>query len=411
MDIAFFSGLFPKEQENEILKNSIGRIDFAANKLQWSLVKGMDSVSSKPIKLFNAMYVGSFPFSYKKILISQYEFSHNEGIKDVNIGFINLLGVKFIFKTLNIFFSLRNWAKNRNCEKKVLLIYAIHSPFLIASFLLKKIVNPNLKLCIIVPDLPHLMSFSGNKLYRFLKYCDSFVIKFTLKYIDAFVLLNEAMVDKIGINKRPWLMIEGIYSGLANKKSENIPSDTNTELRVIMYSGNLDHSTGVMDLISAFSLINESNYRLWITGNGDCLNEIILTSQKDNRISYFSKLSDLELQELQNQATVLVNPQTNTSERDKYFFPSKTLEYLASGRPVLMHRLPCIPIEYNEFLHYFEAETVDSIKKNILEICELDQEYLRNRGKLSQSFILNNKNPNIQCEKIIKMLKNINYEE
>lgn len=411
MDIAFLSGMFPKEQENEILKNSLGRVDFAANKLQWSLVKGLDLVSCKPIKLFNAMYVGSFPFAYKKLFISQYEFSHIEGVKDLNIGFINLLGFNFFFKTLSIFFSLRNWTKNRNGEKKVLLIYAIHSPFLIASFLLKKIVNPNLKLCIIVPDLPHLMSFSDNKLYRLLKYLDSFIIKFTLKNIDAFVLLNEAMVDKLSMNRRPWVLIEGIYSGLANKKSEEITSYTNTDLRVIMYSGNLDQSTGIMDLISAFSLINESNYRLWITGNGDSLNNIILTSQKDSRISYFSKLSDLELHKLQNQATVLVNPQTNTSERVKYFFPSKTLEYLASGKPVLMHRLPCIPFEYDDFLYYFEGETIDIVKKKILEICELDQEYLRNRGKLSQTFILKNKNPEIQCEKIIKMLKNLNYEE
>ena len=50
-----------------------------------------------------------------------------------------------------------------------------------------------------------------------------------------------------------------------------------------------------------------------------------------------------EIVRLQCEATLLVNPRPSDKEFCKYSFPSKTIEYMASGTPVLMTKLPGVP--------------------------------------------------------------------
>ena len=41
MRVAFLMGLFPKDNRNEIIKNSRGPIQLAADALEWGYVKGI----------------------------------------------------------------------------------------------------------------------------------------------------------------------------------------------------------------------------------------------------------------------------------------------------------------------------------------------------------------------------------
>ena len=50
-------------------------------------------------------------------------------------------------------------------------------------------------------------------------------------------------------------------------------------------------------------------------------------------------------------ATLLVNPRPTGEEYTKYSFPSKNMEYMASGTPVLTTCLPGMPAEYNEYVY------------------------------------------------------------
>ena len=66
MEILYLGGLFPKETEEEIINNSIGSIQNAANNLQWEIAKGLEENMESPISLLNSLYIGSYPKRYKK---------------------------------------------------------------------------------------------------------------------------------------------------------------------------------------------------------------------------------------------------------------------------------------------------------------------------------------------------------
>jgi hypothetical protein len=403
MDIAFLSGLFPSELENDIIKNSIGRVDYAANNLQTSFVNGLDRCNSEPIKIFNSLYIGSYPIGYKKIFIKTTFFSHKHQSKDINIGFINLPVIRELHKSFSTFLKLNKWSKENDQNKKVLLVYGVYTPFLLSAFFIK-LFNKNIKTCLIVPDLPEYMSDSKSIFRIFFKFINQLVINKLLSFVDSFVLLSDFVADKLYIKNRPWVRIEGIYNDnicfLDNTISKN-------DLKIIMYCGNLDKTQGIIELLNAFSTILESNYRLWFTGSGDALSEIVNRINFDSRISYFGKLSKNELLQKQSQCTLLINPLGEDHPKVKYFFPSKTMEYLASGKPTLMHKLPCIPLEYHPYLFFFTSDTLDAMRELIVEVCNTSESELSKLGAKAKEFIANEKNPVSQCSKLYNMLLNI----
>ena len=63
------------------------------------------------------------------------------------------------------------------------------------------------------------------------------------------------------------------------------------------------------------------------------------------RIEFLGMLPRTDVLELQSKATILVNPRQPVGDFTKYSFPSKTIEYMASGTPLLMYKLPGIPEE------------------------------------------------------------------
>ena len=89
----------------------------------------------------------------------------------------------------------------------------------------------------------------------------------------------------------------------------------------------------------------------------------------------------------------------------KYSFPSKTMEYLASGTPTLMYNLEGLPMEYHNYCFIQRDLSIDSLYKRILEICEMDSDYLYNFGQKARRFILENKTPEAQCLLVYNMIR------
>ena len=64
-------------------------------------------------------------------------------------------------------------------------------------------------------------------------------------------------------------------------------------------------------------------------------------------------------------ATLLINPRFSNEEYTKYSFPSKNMEYMASGTPILTTKLPGMPKEYYEYIYLFEEESIEGMKNKM----------------------------------------------
>jgi len=111
-----------------------------------------------------------------------------------------------------------------------------------------------------------------------------------------------------------------------------------------------------------------------------------------------------EVIKLQREAGVLINPRSSNSEFTRYSFPSKTMEYLASGTPLIMHPLKCLPEEYLKYIFIAYDESDSGLMKTIIDVCERDQEELTAIGQRAKQFILREKNSSVQVGKILELM-------
>jgi glycosyltransferase involved in cell wall biosynthesis len=85
----------------------------------------------------------------------------------------------------------------------------------------------------------------------------------------------------------------------------------------------------------------------------------------------------------------------------KYSFPSKTMEYMASGKPVVMYKLDGIPDEYDEYLFYADGSNgIEGLATKLKEVLNNYDSALV-KAECAKEFVLNNKNAKVQAKRIL----------
>ena len=406
IEYAFLSIMIPEEKKDEIFFNSKNNMQEAANVLQWHLYNGLSYNLNKRIKIFNILPIGSYPQYYKKIFIKKEIFDTKFDKNNINIGFCNIKGLRRFFQEKNIYYEIKKWCDN-NDSKKILFVYTINPTFISVISKIKDNFE-NIKICAIVADLPNMVSLSKNRsIFRYI-YEKKYVKKNIsyLSLIDYYVLLTEHMANYLKI-KQPYCIIEGISTQINYSISNN--SFTTTD-KVILYAGTLHKRFGIMNLLYAFEKLNDQNIKLIICGTGDCENEIKQISKKNKNVLFLGQLSRDEVINLQKKSTALINPRQNQEEFTKYSFPSKNLEYLSTGVPLIAYKLDGIPNEYDEYINYVPDNSIDSLVYTIKKVCNDPDETIKEKAFLAREFVLNEKNEIKQTKKIIDMMEEKNED-
>lgn len=394
MEYVMLATLIPEAQAEEYRRISRHTMQDAANVLQQNLYDGLCENLGHSIPVFNILPVSSFPQYCSRAFFRRAAL----GEGGVNLGFCNIKLLRNRSRSNAIYRALKRWCAS-NAQPKTLLMYTISQPFLAAVSRIKKR-YPQLQVCAIVADLPDMSNLSsrrslGMKLISRLRARDAYS---RMSHVDRFVLLTRHMADYMRLTQ-PWCVMEGIVS------TEGLPEavlQEGTE-KTVMYAGTLHRRFGVMRLVEAFSQISDPRMRLVICGIGDSEREIRLAAKQDSRIRFLGQLKREEVLRLQRQAAVLVNPRPGDEEFTKYSFPSKTMEYLASGVPVVAYPLEGIPEEYDSYIHYPADTSPEALARRICDVCNLPPEERFRMGREARRFVLEHKNARVQSKKILDL--------
>ena len=250
------------------------------------------------------------------------------------------------------------------------------------------------KPCIgIVTDLPDMLSGSS-----FSKKLANFVIHHCTHY----VLLTEAMNDYLNKAGKPYVILEG-HADIT--MAARIPAmEKKVKPSVCFYAGGVSKQYGLSNLVEGFRKADLPNAQLHIYGPGDYVKELQQIAAEDSRVFYGGMLLNTEIVEKEQEATLLVNPRPTGEEYVKYSFPSKTMEYMASGTPVLTTVLPGMPKEYHPHVYLLEDESAEGIAESLKEVLSNTEEALFRKGAEARRFVLEQKNNVIQARKILDML-------
>lgn len=397
MDILCLMGLFPDEYRQEIQKNSIQGIQNAADKLQRSIVKGLASIDDMHIQIANSLYIGSYPRRYRKLMIPSFEFSMFGKVTGTNIGFCNLAGLKNSFRYNTAKKVVKKWAETDSGEEKALIIYALTGAFTrIAHYVTIK--HKNIKVCIIVPDLPEYMRPAEKDrftFYNILKKRAIFRIRRDIRMVDNYILLTDAMKEWFGYPVK-YKVLEGI----AGEVFEGL-IECNREKKII-YAGGISQAYGVIDLVESFIKVGMPEWELILYGDGIDLQRVKKLAQGCDNVRIMGLVPNDEVVKAQQKASLLVNPRKNQIFT-KYSFPSKILEYMSSGTPMIAYKLDGIPDEYDSF-YYQISEAENGMESTLRYVMTLTEDERNQMGEKARIFVKTYKNPTSQCMKIVELL-------
>ena len=323
------------------------------------------------------------------------------GVECVSLSFYNPLLVKRYcrYKSLcSLFNDYASFLKNTD----VIFIYDLDLSLLAFARTVKKH-YPQIKVVNIVPDL---MGFTGQKQ----NFINTVFTKISrdiadayLKSIDCFIYLTESMNTYMQMNK-PYVVVEGIYN-VAEEGDGFQPQMKDDAIKRILYAGAMSKRNGVDTLLAAFKLIKDNNYELLLCGDGELREEIETMAIFDKRVRFLGNLPHGKVLEYQQQSSLLINPRPALEEFTKYSFPSKTMEYFASGVPVLMYKLPGIPDEYYQYCYSLEETSSAYMADRIQSIMNMPFEKRKGKALQARDFILKNKTPKVWIDRIINFLE------
>lgn len=405
MKVLFISGCYPENYYDALQRASKLPLQNAANTFQWAVINGLVE-NEVDVTVACSPFVASFPLRYKKIKTPHGPFLYQSRPIGECLSSTTLLGFKERSKARSLYKYAKNWClKNCNEDKLLVITYTPLSFFVEPIIKLKKNFK-QIELVTIITDLiEDANNFALNR--NFFKRISISIEKCkehtAFHYIDKYILLTKAMIERIpeAIGKN--IIIEGIY----------LPSQTPVDykkveqsIKTILYTGSLQKFAGIIELVDAFMKLNDPDYRLIICGIGECEDYIRDKGRIDNRIIYKGNLPRQEVLELQITSTLLINPRRPDNTITKYSFPSKTMEYLASGTPMIGYKLQGIPEEYYQYYYIIDDTADDGLFNTMKKCMQLSFNELNDKGKLAREFILSSKTAKQQVAKILQFVNN-----
>ncbi len=400
MKLFYFGSVRSNEVFNETVKKSKVKPSAAAQNFEYALIKGFSENKDVDICVVSAESIAPFPRGNKLILKKRKDVLTDRAVADI-VPAINLPAIKQNNHANGVVRRFKKWAKANKDEKdKCVLVYGLYA--LAAKKLLKACKKYDCKIFAVITDAPSTMfTYTEDKsLFKRLfkgSYRDM-AVSIQDKF-DGYVYLTDAMTNKVAPGK-PYIVVETIVDTAIFGEAENVNKATPPAL---MYAGSLYQNYKVELIMDIFEEI-KTDCELWFFGSGDCEEKIIKRSEINPKIKFFGRVSREEVLKKEQEATLLLNVRDPEDEYTKFSFPSKMIEYLLSGTPLLTTKLLGIPEEYYEYCYSTNSQDPKEIALLIDEA--LTSGKMGELGAKAKKFVTEEKNYRKQANRITGFLNN-----
>ena len=394
MKIIYVSSLCSHKVLNSLFESSSIKPGLAAQKFNRLLSEGL-SFNEKECRVETLSEIPVPSFGNKK-RVWNIASEKESKIRYNYIPMITLPILKSITVLFNSFFKLSFLILSTKRKDQIILCDIINVPLSITVFLTSKLLT--VKVVALITDLPSIDFAKKRKIYKKLS-------NFIIHKFDAYVLLTEQMNQVVNLRNKPYLIMEGLVD-ISMKDSPNTFKNKTRE-RILLYAGGLNELNGLKKLIEAFLRLKDENLRFHLYGYGEMEKDMEYYMNLDSRIVYQGNFPNKVIVEKELEATLLLNPRPTGEEFTKYSFPSKNMEYMASGTPIVTTPLPGMPIEYYEYVYLFDDETVCGFENTLKSILSLNEEILYRKGKEAKEFVLKKKNNVVQAKRILDLCKSL----
>ena len=399
MKILMICGYFAPENEAEVIQHAKRAVEFSANEFQKKLIRGLRGLDAQ-VEVLSAPFIGSWP--------NASDIRVFRGFRDAQeecqyVAFHNAWGLRNFSRAAALKKAVRTFAEDP-AEDKLILVYCAHTPFLQAAEYAKKL-DPRIRVCFYVPDLPNYMNLNADRsrLYDIAKGLDNAQMRRHMACMDSYVLLTEPMRDCLPVAEKPCAIIEGILDRQCLEQPMAAQEDDG--LKYIVYTGKMNEKFGIPQLVQGFSLLPDPDCRLVLCGTGECMDKLHAAASQDSRILVLGQLPPAQAAQWQRRAAVLVNPRPDNEEYTKYSFPSKNVEYLLTGKPVVACMLAGMPACYRDFLYGIGNGSPEEIAQALAAALEASPEEVGKKHAAFREYAREQLTADSIARRIVEMTK------
>ncbi len=378
-----YIGAFPPDF---LIKRSKGKIDSLYRDDQ-AVIKGLKSQERIDLKVITSPDIASWP---RGPLFIKREKNNEE-----EITMVSSLNISIIKQLWTIVSMIRESVQFiPQCEGKVVVVI----PYIVFRHvatlrLLKWLFPKKVAQAIVVPDI-----FFPEKWHR------KFINRITEKmasHFDAFVLYTEKMADHLHVNESQYEVIEG-FREIPNRQVAQ------SESFKIVYAGSLNLNYGVGRLVEAMAYVNAQDIQLHLYGAGSAENMIREACERDSRIIFHGRVPNAQAVDAIYSASALINPRNaNDGDYTEYSFPSKDIEYLSTGIPTLLCKLPGMPKEYYGYFLDMGEGTPQQIADAITLVKQMSHTEREKIGTEARRFIMDRMDCKKQGARIVGLFHRV----
>ena len=203
---------------------------------------------------------------------------------------------------------------------------------------------------------------------------------------SAGVVVISERIAKDFLNKTPYIIIEGGVTEVKAPFRRTVGGGS----FLIFFAGALEEYNGVDVMLSAVDLLKDMDFKFVIAGSGQLKNLVISYTQRNSNIEFLGFVSGDVVSTYLQQAHVLINHRSYGRISSPYVFPSKLIEYMASGVPTISTRFEGLPRDYEQHLVMLDDETPEVLARALIYVAEHADE-AQELGLGAQQFVSKHK--------------------
>lgn len=192
-----------------------------------------------------------------------------------------------------------------------------------------------------------------------------------IKSLNGYLSLTDGLVEAFNAYK-PSYVFEGLVDSPEVFKKDPIYD-------YYFFAGSLYERYGVKTLVDAFHASNIKS-KLIVAGSGPLSKYIEHLSYDDYRILYLPQLPREKILGYERNAIANINPRPLDKKLDNESVPSKLLEYLSNGAPVISTKFPKLYGPFKDDVYWIEDSSFDGIKKALEDFAIADKDEAKRKA-------------------------------
>lgn len=327
-----------------------------------------------------------------------------ENVQVNSLPYVNLLLAKQVLLFAGVLGKLADWAwRNRRRSDRVIIVYNSISYLTLPAILVAR--ASNTPLVLLVADLPLAEEEAG-----WLRGVEARMERRLIRFANGLVCITRHIGGDWGA-ELPAVVLEGAWEEpeSCSAISEELALTSRPGASSIVFAGALNSLSGIELAFTALEIIDRDSVTLHVYGSGPLAQRVNdAVKAWPTRVNYHGQVPHEVVLQAEAAASVLILPRIPDGNVTRYTFPSKLIEYMRSGTPVVCNELEGIPPEYFDHVNIPSGPDASSWAQLLVEIIDDDSGNFSARARAAADFVVEKKTwePGIaQVVHLLEMLR------